>query len=87
MQRPREVAAIAASGLHRIEYPHKHGGLTGMGLVIATVAAGLPGALAVLEEADGQRLITLRSIDPTSAARLRVIDPLVDPPKFWISPS
>jgi hypothetical protein len=85
MQRPREVAAIAASGLHRIEYPHKHGGLTGMGLVIATVAAGLPGALAVLEEVDGQRLITLRSIDPTSAARLRVIDPLVDPPKFWIS--
>ncbi|MFI6298981.1 hypothetical protein ACIBEJ_45850 [Nonomuraea sp. NPDC050790] len=26
MQRPREVAAIAASGLHRIEYPHKHPG-------------------------------------------------------------
>ncbi|WP_261808821.1 hypothetical protein [Nonomuraea sp. C10] len=85
MQRPREVAAIAASGLHRIEYPHKHGGLAGMGLVIATVAAGLPGALAVLEAADGQRLVTLQSIDPTSAARLRVIDPVADPPKFWIA--
>ncbi|WP_231513836.1 DUF5615 family PIN-like protein [Microbispora rosea] len=32
MQRPREVAAIAASGLHRIEYPHKHHGLAGMGM-------------------------------------------------------
>ncbi|GIH51286.1 hypothetical protein SAMN05421833_10422 [Microbispora rosea] len=85
MQRPREVAAIAASGLHRTEYPHKHHGLAGMGIAIATVAAGLPGALAVLQEANGQRLIALRGIDPTSKARLHVIDPLVDPPKFWVS--
>ncbi|MET8050256.1 hypothetical protein ABZU75_21920 [Streptosporangium sp. NPDC005286] len=42
MQRPREVEAIAASGLHRIEYPHKHPGM------IATVAAGLPAALPLL---------------------------------------
>ncbi|TLP53512.1 DUF5615 family PIN-like protein [Microbispora triticiradicis] len=85
MQRPREVAAIAASGLHRIEYPHRHQGLAGMGIAIATVAAGLPGALALLQEADGQRLIALRSIDPTSKARLHVIDPLANPPKFWVS--
>lgn len=51
MQRPREVAAIAESGLHRIEYPHKHSGLAGMGIMIATVAAGLPGALGLLEKA------------------------------------
>ncbi|WP_182907715.1 hypothetical protein [Microbispora sp. H13382] len=85
MQRPREVAAIAASGLHRVEYPHKHHGLAGMGIAIATVAAGLPGALAVLQEANDQRLITLRSIDPTPKARYQLIDPLADPPKFWIS--
>ncbi|MFD1536562.1 hypothetical protein [Nonomuraea guangzhouensis] len=59
MQRPREVAAIAASGLHRIEYPHKHPGLIGMGIAIATVAAGLPSALALLEESSGPRLITM----------------------------
>ena len=29
MQRPREVAAIATSGLHRVEYPHKHPGPMG----------------------------------------------------------
>ncbi|MET9241920.1 hypothetical protein [Nonomuraea sp. NPDC003709] len=40
-----------------------------------TVAAGMPGALALLEESDGQRLISLRGIDPTAASRLRLIDP------------
>jgi hypothetical protein len=83
MQRPREVAAIAASGLHRVEYPHKHPGLVGMGVAIATVAAGLPSALAMLEEAGGPRLITLRGVDPTVGGRLRVIDPAMNPPKFW----
>ncbi|MFC6080443.1 PIN-like domain-containing protein [Sphaerisporangium aureirubrum] len=85
MQRPREVAAIAASGVHRIEYPHKHRGLAGMGIAIATVAAGLPSALTMLEEADGQRLITLRGVDPTAASRLHVVDPKVSPPKFWFT--
>ncbi|MEO3873834.1 hypothetical protein ABGB18_33905 [Nonomuraea sp. B12E4] len=83
MQRPREVAAVAASGLHRIEYPHKHPGLVGMGAAIATVAAGLPSAPAMLEESSGPRLIALRGVDPTVASRLRVIDPALDSPKFW----
>ncbi|MBN6056498.1 hypothetical protein JYK22_31510, partial [Nonomuraea sp. RK-328] len=87
MQRPREVAAIAASGVHRIEYPHKHPGLMGIGIAIATVSAGLPRALTLLEEAAGQRLITLRGVDPTPANRLHLVDPAVSPPKFWPSRS
>jgi homoserine dehydrogenase len=83
MQRPREVAAIAAAKLHRIEYPHKHPGLVGMGIAIATVTAGLPSALALLEESDGQRLITFRGVDPTAASRLLLVDPVISPPKFW----
>ncbi|MEO3861931.1 DUF5615 family PIN-like protein [Acrocarpospora sp. B8E8] len=83
MERPREVAAIASSGLHRIEYPHKHQGLVGMGVAIATVAAALPAALLLLEEAESQRLITLRAVDPTSSSRLRVVDPGAVPPKHW----
>ncbi|GGL07328.1 PIN-like domain-containing protein [Planomonospora parontospora] len=83
MQRHREVAVIASSGLHRIEYPHKHGGLVGMGIAVATITAGLPLALALLDKADGQRLITLRGVDPTPGSRLGVTDPAVDPPKFW----
>ncbi|MEV7656202.1 hypothetical protein AB0O39_18725 [Streptomyces anulatus] len=40
-----EVAAIAASGLHRIEYRqnNKHGGLVGLGSAIATAARGHSG--------------------------------------------
>ncbi|MFB9681077.1 PIN-like domain-containing protein [Streptosporangium vulgare] len=87
MQRPREVEAIAASGLHRIEYPHKHPGMIGIGLAIATVAAGLPAALNLLTDADGQRLVTLRGIDPTPASRLRIVDPAATPPKYWPKPS
>ena len=41
LSRPLEVAAIAQSGLHRIEYRqnNKHGGLVGLGTAIATVCA------------------------------------------------
>ena len=66
LSRPLEVAAIAQSGLHRIEYRqnNKHGGLVGLGTAIATVCAALPHALSELEAADGQRLVSLTSIDP-----------------------
>jgi hypothetical protein len=56
-----------------------------MGIAIATVAAGLPRALSMLGEADGQRLITLRGVDPTPASRLHVLDPKLSPPKFWFT--
>ncbi|WP_042415720.1 hypothetical protein [Streptacidiphilus anmyonensis] len=87
LTRPLEVAAIAKSGLHRIEYRHnhKHGGLVGMGAAIATVCAGLPHALDELEHADGQRLISLNGVDPSRQNRLRIVDPTAVPPKFWPS--
>ncbi|MGW0712231.1 DUF5615 family PIN-like protein [Streptomyces sp. NPDC002643] len=85
LSRPLEVAAIAQSGLHRIEYRqnNKHGGLVGLGTVIATVRAALPHALSELEAADGQRLVSLTSIDPTRQKRLQIIDPAIAPPKHW----
>ncbi|MEH0530933.1 hypothetical protein SAMN06272781_3615 [Streptomyces sp. 1222.2] len=85
LSRPLEVAAIAQSGLHRIEYRqnNKHGGLVGLGTAIATVCAALPYALSELEAADGQRLVSLTSIDPTRQKRLQITDPAVAPPKHW----
>ncbi|MBD0673084.1 DUF5615 family PIN-like protein [Streptomyces sp. CBMA156] len=85
MSRPLEVAAIAASGLHRVEYRHnhKHGGLVGLGVALATVCAGLPHALGELEKATGQLLISLTSVDPTRQSRLRIVDPFASPPKHW----
>ncbi|EST29894.1 hypothetical protein M878_19260 [Streptomyces roseochromogenus subsp. oscitans DS 12.976] len=85
LNRPMEVEAIARSGLHRIQYRqnNKHGGLVGLGTAIATVCAALPHALAELEEADSQRLVSLTAVDPSRRSRLQVTDPAVEPPKHW----
>jgi len=83
MNRKLEVEAIAESGLHRIQYPHKQDGLAGVGLAMATVCAALPSVLQELATADGQRLVTLKGIDPGRDHRYGVRDPATDPPKFW----
>lgn len=83
LHRPLEVAAIAESGLHRIQYGHRNQGLIGLGVAIGSVCSGLPLALAEMEQADSQRLIQLRGIDPTAGSRLRIVNPRLDPPKFW----
>jgi PIN like domain len=83
LQRPLEVQAIAKSGIHRIEYTHRHHGLVGLGIVIGTVCAGLPVALEHLAKATTQQLIQLRGIDPTASIRLHITDPREKPPKFW----
>ncbi|MEV4209756.1 hypothetical protein [Nocardia salmonicida] len=85
MKRPMEVEAIARSGLHRVEYRqnNKHGGLVGLGTAIATVCAGLPHAIAALEESNRQRLISLNGIDPTRGVRIQVLDPASLRPLHW----
>ena len=83
MNRKLEVEAIAKSGLHCVQYPHKQDGLAGLGLAMATVCAALPSVLQELAAADGQRLVTLKGIDPGRDHRYGVRDPAVDPPKFW----
>lgn len=83
MKRKPEVEAIAKSGIHRVQYPHRHGGLVGVGLAMATVCAALPSVLAELESAPGQQLVTLKGIDPSREHRYLVRDPATDPPKFW----
>ena len=57
MNRKLEVEAIARSGLHRVQYPHKQDGLPGLGLAMATVCAALPSLLQELAASDGQRLV------------------------------
>lgn len=83
MNRKTEVEAIARSKLHRIQYPHRQEGLPGLGIAMATVCAALPSVLRELESADGQRLVTLRAVDPGRDHRYTVRDPRTDPPKFW----
>jgi hypothetical protein len=52
MNRKLEVAAIARSGLHRVQYPHKQDGLAGLGLAMATVCAALPSVLQELASSE-----------------------------------
>lgn len=83
MNRKLEVEAIASSGLHRIQYPHRQVGVLGLGLAMASVCAALPSVLQELAAADGQRLVILKGIDPGRDHRYGVRDPAIDPPKFW----
>jgi hypothetical protein len=83
MNRKLEVEAIAKSGLHRIQYPHKQDGLAGLGLAMAVVCAALPSVLQEVAAADGQRLVTLKRIDPGRDHRYGIRNPATDPPKFW----
>lgn len=83
MRRRHEVEAIARSGLHRVQYPHRRPGLAGTGLALASLCASLPPVLDELISADGQRLVTLRAIDPGRIHRYAVVNPITDPPTFW----
>jgi hypothetical protein len=83
MHRKLEVEAIAKSGLHRIQYPHRQNGLAGLGLAMAAVCAALPSVLQELAVAEGQRLVILKGIDSGRDHRYGVRDPATDPPKFW----
>lgn len=84
LKRAAEVAVIAASGIHRIQYSHpSRGGLVGIGVAIGTVAAGLTVALEELEGAPSQLLIKLRGIDPSRSSRIVVTDPARDAPPHW----
>lgn len=47
------------------------------------VRAALPHAIAELEAADGQRLVSLTAVDPSRHNRLQITDPKMSPPKHW----
>ncbi|WP_062347338.1 hypothetical protein [Herbidospora yilanensis] len=68
---------------HRIQYPHKHAGLTGAGIAIATVCAALPGVLSLITHATTQHLVVLTGIDPSPGSRYKLCVPSETPPKFW----
>jgi len=83
MQRRSEVEAIARSGLRRVEYRHRHDGLTGVGLAMATVCGSMPVLLPHLASTKSQQLVLLKGIDPSPDHRFVVRDPAADPPKYW----
>ena len=57
--------SVAKSRIHRIQYPHKQDGLTGLGLAMASLCAALPSVMQELAAAGlGSRDHGWKGIDP-----------------------
>lgn len=78
---PDETSFIKTSGLHHVTYRHKHPGLRGLALALGSLLAALPEVVHRLDSERGQRLITVRSIEPRD--RFKMVDPRKDPPRYW----
>jgi PIN like domain len=77
-----ECRAIKSSGLHHVRYEQRKDGLAGLALALGAIIAAMPAVITELEEADGQRLVHIVSLDPTRK-RFESIDPVKTPPRYW----
>ena len=82
MDDPDECQAVKRSGIHRVSYRHKHKGLRGLAVAVASMVAAMPDVVEELGNAGGQRLVAIEGINPTRK-RYRVIDLQRDPPRYW----
>ncbi|MPZ88492.1 MAG: hypothetical protein GEU81_10530 [Nitriliruptorales bacterium] len=79
---PAACRAIERSGLHHVRFPHDAGrGLSGVGRAMASLIAAMPGMVAALERAGGQRLVRVRGV--SQQGRFTVTDPAAGPPEDW----
>lgn len=79
-----ESKAIKDSGLHHIRYrQNTRLGLEGLALAIGSVIAAIRQIVAELEQADGQRLVEIQSIQ--QGRRYKIVDPQLEPPAYWPS--
>jgi len=79
---PQECKAIQDSGLHHVRFAQRREGLAGLASALGSVIAAMPAVMAELDEADGQRLVHIVSLDP-GRRRSEIIDPSQDPPSYW----
>ena len=82
LQSPEECRAIKNSQMHHIRYEQRRPGLPGLALAIGAVIAAMPGVMAHLEQARGQQLIRIISLDH-AYSRFEATDPATDPPAYW----
>lgn len=81
---PFECAAIKKSGLHHIRYAQRVEGKRGLALAIGAIVAAMPMVMQELENATGQRLVRIASLDPRPRSRFEVADPRRNPPSaYW----
>lgn len=81
---PRECDAIKKSRLHHVRYEQRINGARGLALALGAVIAAMPMVMQELENASGQRLVRITSLDPRPRSRFELTDPQRDPPSvYW----
>lgn len=83
LQIPAEAAAIKKSKMHHIRYGQPQRGVVGLGLAMGAVVAAMPIVVRELAEAEGQRLVQIKGLNPGSKHRYELIDPAKSPPTYW----
>lgn len=83
LDNPVEAAAIRKSRLHHVRYGHRQPGLRGLALAIGAVVAAMPGVMEHREDAETQRLIQIKGLDPNPRHRFESVDPGRQPPRYW----
>jgi hypothetical protein len=83
LDNPDETAAIRRSRLHHVRYGHRKPGLRGLALAIGAVVAAMPDVVEHLENAESQRLVQVKGLDPNPKHRFESTDPTRHPPRYW----
>ena len=81
MSDPAECREVKKSGMHRIAYDVRPG-LKGLAIAVASIVAAMPAIVEELEASDGQRLVSIMSLDHKKR-RYTSVDPKRDPPRYW----
>lgn len=83
LQDHEECAAIKKAGIHHVRFARHGRGIAQTASAIATIVAGLPLVIPMLEQATGQRLVEL-TIVKCGDTRYKITDPDREPPSpYW----
>lgn len=82
LYRHDECRLIKKHGFHHVRFEQHGIGIAATASAIATIVAGLPVVLPILQKADSQRLVLLQTIRCNKDAH-EICDPKADPPPYW----
>jgi PIN like domain len=83
LEDPSETSAIKKAGMHHIRFSQGQRGMAGLGLAMGAVIAAMPLIVGELEEADCQRLVQIKGLNPASKHRYDLVNPSQSPPRYW----
>jgi PIN domain-containing protein len=83
LEDPSETDAIKKSRMHHIRFGQGQRGMAGLGLAMGAVVAAMPLIVGELDEADSQRLVHIKGLNPGSKHRYDLVDPTQSPLRYW----